>query len=205
MKYHTALGCSLSLIAALTASSSVFAAQYTDTLDLNDTQYPVTINGLDFNVAADITRFDLGSGWNGQMDIQLTTSSYSDLTTLGFALTTDANDTLFNDPTPFLSLSDPNTNVTQFFNDNVNGWEFFSWGSDYINAGGTTDLTSQFAPMIFDPNEHYYAFVAGGSALPTTVDVDLQVSAVPVPAAVWLFGSGLLGLIGFNRRKQTLS
>jgi len=28
------------------------------------------------------------------------------------------------------------------------------------------------------------------------------VSAVPVPAAVWLFGSGLLGLVGVARRKQ---
>lgn len=30
---------------------------------------------------------------------------------------------------------------------------------------------------------------------------DGDVSAVPVPAAVWLFGSGLIGLIGFARRK----
>ncbi len=29
-----------------------------------------------------------------------------------------------------------------------------------------------------------------------------DVSAVPVPAAVWLFGSGLLGLIGMSRRKK---
>ncbi len=29
------------------------------------------------------------------------------------------------------------------------------------------------------------------------------VSSVPVPAAVWLFGSGLLGLIGFSKRKKT--
>lgn len=29
-----------------------------------------------------------------------------------------------------------------------------------------------------------------------------SVSAVPVPAAVWLFGSGLLGLIGIARRKK---
>ncbi len=27
-------------------------------------------------------------------------------------------------------------------------------------------------------------------------------SAVPVPAAIWLFGSGILGLIGFSRRKK---
>lgn len=31
----------------------------------------------------------------------------------------------------------------------------------------------------------------------------LTYSAVPVPAAVWLFGSGLLGLIGTARRKRT--
>lgn len=29
-----------------------------------------------------------------------------------------------------------------------------------------------------------------------------QVSAVPVPAAVWLFGSGLLGLVGISRRRR---
>ena len=30
-----------------------------------------------------------------------------------------------------------------------------------------------------------------------------QVEVVPIPAALWLFGSGLLGLIGLARRKQT--
>ena len=29
-----------------------------------------------------------------------------------------------------------------------------------------------------------------------------DVSAVPVPAAAWLFGSGLIGLVGFARRKK---
>ncbi len=34
------------------------------------------------------------------------------------------------------------------------------------------------------------------------IEVDVQiVPAIPVPAAVWLFGSGLLGLIGLARRK----
>jgi hypothetical protein len=30
-----------------------------------------------------------------------------------------------------------------------------------------------------------------------------QVSQVPIPAAAWLFGSGLLGLVGIARRKKT--
>lgn len=37
--------------------------------------------------------------------------------------------------------------------------------------------------------------IAGGSWLRT--------SAVPVPAAVWLFGSGLIGMIGIARRKKS--
>jgi hypothetical protein len=32
-------------------------------------------------------------------------------------------------------------------------------------------------------------------------NVMVQVTPVPLPAAVWLFGSGLLGLISFARRK----
>jgi len=45
---------------------------------------------------------------------------------------------------------------------------------------------------IFDLNP-----VAGGG-----FEGELSVNAVPVPAAVWLFGSGLIGLIGVARRKK---
>lgn len=36
----------------------------------------------------------------------------------------------------------------------------------------------------------------------TTRTFGFLVSAVPVPAAVWLFGSALLGFVGYNRRKN---
>ena len=36
----------------------------------------------------------------------------------------------------------------------------------------------------------------------TTTIVFANAAVIPVPAAVWLFGSGLLGLIGFARRKR---
>ena len=34
-------------------------------------------------------------------------------------------------------------------------------------------------------------------------EVQWDTSTVPVPAAVWLFGSGLLGLVGFAKRKKS--
>ena len=36
-------------------------------------------------------------------------------------------------------------------------------------------------------------------------DVGVAVSSVPVPAAMWLFGSGLLGLMGVARRKHRVT
>jgi hypothetical protein len=38
---------------------------------------------------------------------------------------------------------------------------------------------------------------AGGS-----VGLVVNPTAIPVPAAIWLFGSGLLGLVGIARRKR---
>jgi hypothetical protein len=40
-----------------------------------------------------------------------------------------------------------------------------------------------------------------GDSVAFTSNFDVQPAPVPVPAAVWLFGSGLLGLFGVSRRK----
>ena len=32
---------------------------------------------------------------------------------------------------------------------------------------------------------------------------EFEVAAVPAPAAIWLFGTGLIGLIGFTKRRKT--
>jgi hypothetical protein len=39
--------------------------------------------------------------------------------------------------------------------------------------------------------------------VPTYTPGSVQISAVPVPAAVWLFGSGLIGLVGIARRRRS--
>jgi len=38
---------------------------------------------------------------------------------------------------------------------------------------------------------------------PNYVGATVTVSAVPVPAAAWLFGSGLIGMVGIARRRKT--
>jgi hypothetical protein len=45
----------------------------------------------------------------------------------------------------------------------------------------------------------------GGFTLDTVEQrIDPPLSAVPLPAAVWLFGTGLLGLAGIVRRRKTI-
>lgn len=69
-----------------------------------------------------------------------------------------------------------------------------SFGSiyDYIGdpASSTADLISPYVnTRSRDDKSPYY-----GSAL-------VRTSVVPIPPAVWLFGSGFIGLIGLARRK----
>lgn len=46
-------------------------------------------------------------------------------------------------------------------------------------------------------------WASGGSAInPDFVNGNVVVSSVPLPAAVWLFGSGLIGLAGISKRKK---
>jgi len=46
-------------------------------------------------------------------------------------------------------------------------------------------------------------FASAGSVInPQFSSTTFETTVVPVPAAVWLFGSGLIGLIGFARRKK---
>ncbi len=202
MNHFTTLGCIAALYVAFTANVNGATVQLDSTLDLTDLQYPVTVNGVTGNAAAELLRFDLGTGWSGELEVLLTTGNYSNFTTvLGVALTTAPNDALYNNPGAFLQLADSNTTAIDFFNNNVNDWVFYAWGAPGITAGGTSNITNQLDSVIeMNPDEHYYAFIAGGSFAPTSVDVSMTVSTVPLPAAFWLFGSGFIGLIGLLKR-----
>lgn len=82
--------------------------------------------------------------------------------------------------------------------DSFNGT--LSLNSDFNDADGIKGLWIHFngAPST--------ALATGG--LPFKVKIDnmvvSDVAAVPVPAAVWLFGSGLVGLVSLGRKKSAL-
>jgi len=69
-----------------------------------------------------------------------------------------------------------------------------TWQSTSVLAGAYSfDVTGKTSGL----NGGIYSVIF--SAIPVTA-----AAPVPVPAAVWLFGSALLGLTGLNRRKQSI-
>jgi hypothetical protein len=67
----------------------------------------------------------------------------------------------------------------------------------------TTEITCKNLPTPCTTDEVVYLNLATavGGAVKESTDA-IAVTSVPVPAAAWLFGSGLLGLIGVSRRSS---
>lgn len=74
----------------------------------------------------------------------------------------------------------------------ISGTTSPSIGSTTISDAQETDLLAG----LWYINIHTDQFPGG--------EIRGQVNVVPIPAAVWLFGSGLIGLIGFARRKESI-
>ena len=78
--------------------------------------------------------------------------------------------------------------------------------SEYATAAElfTTDPISKINVSYWSwASQHYYSASGFTDRSSATVWFDnVTVSQVPIPAAVWLFGSGLIGLIGIARRKK---
>ena len=69
--------------------------------------------------------------------------------------------------------------------------------------GPDTKSNNLLIELGVDPSTQFEFFgFSIESANGNVVSTDIINTAVPVPAAVWLFGSGLLGLVGIARRKK---
>lgn len=88
-------------------------------------------------------------------------------------------------------------------------------GGPILVPGVTTSVTFTFDPAFPEVDgltnfEGLIEIAAGGADFAAAgigagdYSLIITPSAIPIPAAVWLFGSGLLGLIGVARRKRTV-
>ena len=69
----------------------------------------------------------------------------------------------------------------------------YEFGDIQADGDGATSSTGTFRIT-----DHY------DTGIYTDVQITGTVSPVPVPAAVWLLGSGLIGLVGFRRRNKKI-
>ena len=83
--------------------------------------------------------------------------------------------------------------------------------TDFTGLQGTIYSSSTIDASLRLNTFYYVSSIAEWEYIPGYADgyVNLEpqfavsVAAVPIPASVWLFGSGLLGLIGIARRRRT--
>lgn len=73
----------------------------------------------------------------------------------------------------------------------VNGIDVLTFASNAL------DKVFNISFLAGDIVEFFVSGTAGRSG-----NIDISVSGVPVPAAVWLFGSAIMGMMGLTRRKK---
>lgn len=84
----------------------------------------------------------------------------------------------------------------------------YAEGNSFTGAdSGSIVMSIARLPNGTDTNSNAADFASGcltpgGSNIAGTGDCSTAINPVPVPAAAWLFGSGLVGLIGIGRRKS---
>ena len=76
------------------------------------------------------------------------------------------------------------------------------FGSGAGTNGATTVWSFDFGTNTFDRLRFSFTGTATSGAVGLAFDNFSPSSPIPLPAAVWLFGSGLLGLIGIARSKK---
>jgi len=91
------------------------------------------------------------------------------------------------------------TSISTTHNSNYDLFSNIQVGMYWSSTDYSADRAWAFSSNTGNQSSSFYKEVANPYAWAVYSG---DVSAVPVPAAVWLFGSGLIGLVGFARRKK---
>ncbi|MCP4765203.1 MAG: VPLPA-CTERM sorting domain-containing protein [Gammaproteobacteria bacterium] len=83
--------------------------------------------------------------------------------------------------------------------DNIDSFLEYTFAADYAFTGAVIRVSASVCPGPFP------APCIGGGRITDSGDYRLNISTVPVPAAVWLFGTALIGFVGMSRRTSVKS
>jgi hypothetical protein len=194
-------------------SPSIFAA----TVQVSGSS--VVFDARDKVEAVSRSRFSMGNGWSsGAANLKVTVnyagdSDYSSQWTRVGLASSDNPAFLHTEQyyqticTPFSGCYNDYADGTDHFtvwtlNDLVTpdyGW--FNQGAlppEMVWNAASHTLTFNFSPLLAS-DKSYFLFVETSQFGPT-LTYTATLNQVPVPAAAWLFGSGILGLAGISRR-----
>jgi len=163
---------------------------------------------VDFSVNGTIGAAASGNSWGLEVGNLFTASGQFDDSI--FTLDTDGSTKIFD-------FTSSTNNMTISFGNTVytDEMDVLDGANMFLTASGVFDGISYLSDSV-EPGFESTGFVGGEYDVTGTDSVELelyvdgtwnagsytQVAAVPVPAAIWLFGSGLLGLAGIGRRKH---
>jgi len=173
-----------------------------------------TVNG---SSATGLNGSNNNVGNNFTFDANDLTGTATGVIGLGGAMRFRLNNTFIIDPvtgeeqgnrtiTGYYSLEYDDTRVDA--TEGRSGWAVFNHHSfrarlfDLTNVA--TTLTGESLTLSGDLSLAEAFNHMGGEFGSIVGDFSFQTTVVPVPAAVWLFASGLIGLVGVNRRKRHL-
>ena len=155
---------------------------------------------------------DTGTGWKHQTDIGLIKSDFDGLVRLNLTTLGSFNNNF--GVTVFTGMDDTTTadyshhggwNNAFKTEATSNPWYAVGVGSgmDYLVHDATVDTTNYLE--FFAKAGQVYTIALGGNGVGSwnanVAGYELNIAAVPVPGAVWLFGSALAGFAGLGRRK----
>ncbi|HBR49274.1 MAG TPA: hypothetical protein DEA71_04240 [Nitrospira sp.] len=151
---------------------------YPTSSDAVPTIATATPSGDIANSGENVANYNFGANWDG-------TGTLGHVTTVGSAGSESAS--------PYGTF-DQGGNVMEWIDESTSSNRVMRGGSLWLGAETLRPTYSSF----FNP-------LVGGSSLGFRLTGLGPITVVPVPAAAWLFGSSLVGLIGLVRRHKTLA
>ena len=196
------------LAAALLLSTGVASAAAITTLELTGGTFAMAGAGGTINPAA-FADMSVDGSYDGSAPVAVGSEASYTATSVGtFAFGLFGPVAIYTAETDgvnsgFAAVSGDLTGTTLTLD--LSSWTAY-WNGTSFNQGDATPTITSYNPTTGAFQADWSALVVGGAfdgqtgvwSMTGTTDV----AAVPVPAAAWLMGSGLLGLVGVARRKK---